>query len=86
MGFFTALAGSKYEVFARSRWTGSDLATDCCGILQRVSAFGSSVYARSVDLVGERRRSHHAAVSAGPQSAAAPVPREPDFWGLFGRP
>ena len=82
LAFLTALAGSKYEVFARSRWTGSDLATDCCGILQRVSALGSSVYARSVHLVGERRRPHH----AGPQKAAAPVPREPDFWGLFGRP
>ena len=81
-GFLTALAGSKYEVFARSCWTGSDLAFDRCGILQAVNALGSSVYARYVGLVCERWRQHimlqmgvgvGAAVSADPQSAVAPV-------------
>lgn len=54
-GLITALAGTMFELYPRHRWTGSDLATDRCGLLEVVHGLGSATYARYMAMLGERK-------------------------------
>jgi hypothetical protein len=45
-GLITALAGNMFKLYPKHRWTGSDYATDQCGLLEAVHRLGSSTYRR----------------------------------------